>query len=97
MHGIKYFFLNKNNQTIRRGGKKKFQGGQITENIIEKHYFSKSKEGTCPPWITLGPPLVTELSPDAYITGILTAWDIEYAATSVGEAYKPFNFIKNKK
>jgi hypothetical protein len=56
MHGIKYFFLKKNNQTIQ-GGKKNFQGGQITENITEKHYFSKSKGGTCPPWIKLGPPL----------------------------------------
>jgi hypothetical protein len=26
MHGIKYFFLNKNNQTIQ-GGQKKFSGG----------------------------------------------------------------------
>jgi hypothetical protein len=26
MHGIKYFFLNKNNQTIQGGAKKKFQG-----------------------------------------------------------------------
>jgi hypothetical protein len=52
MHNIKYFFLNKNNQTIQ--GQKNFQGGQITESIIEKHYFSKSK-GT--PWTTLDPPL----------------------------------------
>ena len=36
---------------------------------------------------------VTELSPEAHITGILTAREIEYAAASVGEAYKPFNFI----
>jgi hypothetical protein len=47
MHGIKYFFLNKKNQTIQ-GGKKNFQGGQITENIIEKYYFSKSKETRAP-------------------------------------------------
>lgn len=36
---------------------------------------------------------VTELSPDAHITGILTAREIEYAAASVGEAYNPINFI----
>jgi hypothetical protein len=42
MHDIKYFFPNKNNQTIQRGQKKFPKGeGQITENIIEKHYFSK--------------------------------------------------------
>lgn len=40
---------------------------------------------------------VTELSPDAHITGILTAREIEYAAASVGEAYKPINFITSKK
>jgi hypothetical protein len=45
MHGIKYFFLNKNNQTIQGGGKKNFQREQITE----KHYFSKSK-GTGGRW-----------------------------------------------
>jgi hypothetical protein len=37
---IKYVFLNKNNQTIQ-GGKKNFKGGQITESITEKYYFSK--------------------------------------------------------
>jgi hypothetical protein len=52
MHDIKYIFLNKNNQTIQ--GAKKFQGRQITESIIEKYYFSKSK-GTS--WTTLDPPL----------------------------------------
>jgi hypothetical protein len=51
MHGIKYFFLNKNNQTIQ-GGKKNFQGGTRAENITEKHYFSKSRGGTCPPEYT---------------------------------------------
>jgi hypothetical protein len=33
MHGIKYFFLNKNNQTIQ-GGQKKFPGGQLPKNTI---------------------------------------------------------------
>jgi hypothetical protein len=41
MHGIKYFFLNKNNQTIQ-GGAKKISRGARAENITEKHYFSKS-------------------------------------------------------
>jgi hypothetical protein len=50
MHGIKYFFLNKNNQTIQ-GGKKNFQKEARAENITEKHYFSKSRGGTCPPLI----------------------------------------------
>lgn len=31
---------------------------------------------------------VTALSPDEHITGILTAREIEYAAASVGAAYK---------
>jgi hypothetical protein len=40
MHDIKYFFSIK---IIRqfRGGKKIFRDRQITENIIEKYYFSK--------------------------------------------------------
>jgi hypothetical protein len=42
MHDIKYFFLNKFNQTIQ-GGKKFFQKEQITENITKKHCFSKSR------------------------------------------------------
>jgi hypothetical protein len=40
MHDIKYFFLNKINQTIQRA-KKNFMKGQITESIIKKYYFSK--------------------------------------------------------
>jgi hypothetical protein len=47
IHSIKYFFLNKNNQTIQ-GGQKKFQEGQITENIIENHYFLKFREARAP-------------------------------------------------
>jgi ribosome assembly protein 1 len=58
MYGIKYFFLNKNNQTIQEGAKK-ISRGTRAENITEKHYFSKSRGGTCPPWILLGPPLVS--------------------------------------
>jgi hypothetical protein len=33
MHDIKYFFLNKNNQTIQEGAKKNFRRRLITENI----------------------------------------------------------------
>jgi hypothetical protein len=52
MHDIKYFILNKNNQTIRRGGSKKFsKEGQIIENITEKYYFSKSERDSCLPEI----------------------------------------------
>jgi hypothetical protein len=65
MHGIKYFFLNKNNQTIQ-GGQKKFPGGARAENITEKHYFSKSRGGHVPPpgfnWVRpcLKPRLIIE-------------------------------------
>jgi hypothetical protein len=31
------------------GGKKNFQGGQTTENITEKHCFSKSRGAAAPP------------------------------------------------
>jgi hypothetical protein len=50
MHDIKYFFSIK---LIRqsRGGKKKIQGGQITESITEKYYFSKSRGAVVPPGI----------------------------------------------
>jgi hypothetical protein len=48
MHGIKYFFLNKNNQTIQGGSKKNFQKETRAENIIEKHYFLKSKRTHAP-------------------------------------------------
>jgi hypothetical protein len=51
MHDIKYSFLNKNNQTIRREG---FSKG---EQITEKHYFSKSRGTAAPPQIHVGPPL----------------------------------------
>jgi hypothetical protein len=36
MHDIKYFFLDKNNQTIQWERRKKFQGRQL-----KKHYFLK--------------------------------------------------------
>jgi hypothetical protein len=42
MHDIKYFILNKNNRTIQEGAKTNFRG-QITESIIKKYYFSKSR------------------------------------------------------
>jgi hypothetical protein len=48
MHDIKYFFLNKNNQTIQKEQKKIPKGGQITESITEKHYFSKFREARAP-------------------------------------------------
>jgi hypothetical protein len=41
IHDIKYFFLNKINQTIQRG--------QTTESITEKHCFSKSRGAAAPP------------------------------------------------
>jgi hypothetical protein len=52
MHGIKYFFLNKNNQTIQ-GGQKNFQGGKLPKNTI-----FQNPGGHVPPWITLDPPLL---------------------------------------
>jgi hypothetical protein len=45
MHDIKYFFSIKIIRQFREG-KKKFQGGQITKNITEKYYFSKSRRDT---------------------------------------------------
>jgi hypothetical protein len=45
MYDIKYFFLNKINQTIREGEAKKFSGGQITE----KYCFSKSRGAAASP------------------------------------------------
>jgi hypothetical protein len=47
MHDIKYFFLNKINQTIQ-GGQEKISGEQITESIIEKQCFSKFREASAP-------------------------------------------------
>jgi hypothetical protein len=45
MHGIKYFFLNKNNQTIQKGAKKISRG----ETNYRKHYFSKNPGGARAP------------------------------------------------
>jgi hypothetical protein len=56
MYDIKYFFLNKINQTIQERGKKKFGEGKITESITKKHYFSKFR-GELSPWYTPDPPL----------------------------------------
>jgi hypothetical protein len=54
MHGIKYFFLNKNYQTIQEG-QKKFPGRARAENIIEKHYFLKSRGALDIPGSAPGP------------------------------------------
>jgi hypothetical protein len=53
MHDIKYIFLNKINQTIQ--GAKKFLEGQVTDSIIEKHYFLKSRV-QLPPRYKVDPP-----------------------------------------
>jgi hypothetical protein len=47
MYDIKFFFLNKINQTIQAGAKKNWRE-QITEIIIEKHYFLKSRGAPAP-------------------------------------------------
>jgi hypothetical protein len=47
MHDIKYFFLNKNNQTIQ-GGKKIFQGGKLPKVLPKKYYFLKFRGGHMP-------------------------------------------------
>jgi hypothetical protein len=52
MHDIKYFFLNKKNQTMQGG--KKNSGGKITESIIKKYYFLKFRGAAALPepiWI----------------------------------------------
>jgi hypothetical protein len=48
MHGIKYFFLNKNNQTI--------QGGKLPKTLPKITIF-QNPGGARTPLITLGPPL----------------------------------------
>jgi hypothetical protein len=50
MHDMKYFFLNKNNQIIQRGGEGKqiFRKEQITESITKKYYFSKFRGARAP-------------------------------------------------
>jgi hypothetical protein len=57
MHDIKYFFSKKLIRQFGEGGKQIFRGGQITENITEKHCFSKSMRRQLPLWITMHPPL----------------------------------------
>jgi hypothetical protein len=52
LHNIKYFFLNKINQTIQMGQKHFSGGGQITESITKNYYFSKFK-GQDPPLVVL--------------------------------------------
>jgi hypothetical protein len=57
MHGIKYFFLNKNNQTIQ-GGQKKFPGGDKVPKTLPKSTIFQNPGGArAPPWIKVGPPL----------------------------------------
>jgi hypothetical protein len=56
MHDIKYFFLNKNNQTIQGAKKIREEREQITENIIENIIF-KNPEEHVPAWTTLDPPV----------------------------------------
>jgi hypothetical protein len=50
MHGIKFFFLNKNNQTIQ-GGQKKFSGGGKLPKTLLKNTIFQNPEGggMCPP------------------------------------------------
>jgi hypothetical protein len=58
MHNIKYFFLNKINQTIQRDG------------ITEKHYFSKSR-GAPPDTHRIRPGRIYQLNCWSYISRIL--------------------------
>jgi hypothetical protein len=75
MHDIKYFF-----SIIRQSsGQKKISEGKITENITEKHYFSKSREALAP-WPMLDPPLkiyvvnLSEVSCRLQLVAILAYW-----------------------
>jgi hypothetical protein len=54
MYDIKYFFLNKNNQTFQRGN---FRGGKLPKISSKNTIFSKYKGGTCPSWTPLDLPL----------------------------------------
>jgi hypothetical protein len=66
MHGIKYFFLNKNNQTIQ-GGQKKFPGRGTCRKHYRKALFFKIQGGHVPPpWILLDPPLTRHSHPVKY-------------------------------
>jgi hypothetical protein len=57
IYDIKYFFLNKINQTIQ-GGPKKFPGGTNYRKYYRKTLFFKIQGGRCPPWGTVDPPLI---------------------------------------
>jgi hypothetical protein len=57
---LNIFFSIKIIRQFRRA-KKKIQEEQITESIIEKYYFLKSRGGTYP-WIPLDPPLSKPIS-----------------------------------
>jgi hypothetical protein len=47
MHDIKYFFLNKNNQTIQ-GGKKNFKGDKLPK-VLSKNTIFQNPEEHIPP------------------------------------------------
>jgi hypothetical protein len=47
MHDIKYFFLNKNNQTIQGGGKKIFRGDKLLK-ILPKNTIFQNLGVSCP-------------------------------------------------
>jgi hypothetical protein len=72
MHGIKYFFLNKNNQTIQ-GGKKNFQGEHVPKTLPKNTIF-QNPEGVRAPWILLGPPLDRTRIPFQYIIAYRRIW-----------------------
>jgi hypothetical protein len=44
MYDIKYFFLNKNNKTIQRGQKNKFQGDKLSKALLKNTIFSQSRK-----------------------------------------------------
>jgi hypothetical protein len=51
MYDIKYFILNKNNQTIQVGEKQNFMGGQIIKVLMKNTIFQNPEE-TCTPGST---------------------------------------------
>jgi hypothetical protein len=60
MHGIKYFFLNKNNQTIQRGQKKFSGGGQLPKTLPKNTIFQNPGGARAPPglhWVRPWAPL----------------------------------------
>jgi hypothetical protein len=53
IHDIKYFFLNKINQTIQ-GGKKNFQGGKLPKVLLKSTVF-QNPGGAAAPWPSVHP------------------------------------------